>query len=350
MNQRFSGEFYLEPLGFMKSAPGRKVSKDRLTFMPCSNATGTHKRPLLVLGKAQNPRAFKNAHLPIFYKGTTKGWMTKTVFFDWFKQSFIPNVKKFLKEVNLPQKALLLIDNAPSHPPEDDIQHVDPNFRVLFLPPNCTALLPITLLQPMDQNLIQNIKVSYRKNLLHYISHKDNNMVQLLKSFNLKDAVLYLERAWKSITEKNICRSGHQLWSSSEDEDNEENISLAELKRKLLSPLVADLNELTESLHFIDPDNNLTSNQIKEWALGENKTVDCDLTDKQIVQETLNNDPGDEESKSEFVEEENNPRSQHAAAVEAFKVCDQWAEENNVDLKDILLLRTLTEMAANCIT
>ncbi|KAJ3634957.1 hypothetical protein MTP99_007897 [Tenebrio molitor] len=175
-------------------------------------------------------------------------------------------------------------------------------------------------------------------------------MVQLLKSFNLKDAVLYLERAWKSITEKNICRSGHQLWSSSEDEDNEENISLAELKRKLLSPLVADLNELTESLHFIDPDNNLTSNQIKEWALGENKTVDCDLTDKQIVQETLNNDPGDEESKSEFVEEENNPRSQHAAAVEAFKVCDQWAEENNVDLKDILLLRTLTEMAANCIT
>jgi hypothetical protein len=53
-----------------KSAPGRKVSKDRLTFMPCSNAAETHKLPLLVLGKAQNPRAFKNSHLPIFYKGT----------------------------------------------------------------------------------------------------------------------------------------------------------------------------------------------------------------------------------------------------------------------------------------
>jgi hypothetical protein len=187
----------------------------------------------------------------------------------------------------------------------------------------------------MDQNLIQNIKVSYRKNLLHYIiSHKDNNIVQLLKSFNLKDAVLYLERAWKSITEKNICRSGHLLWPSSEDEDNKENISLAELKRKLLSPLVADLNKLTESLHIIDPDNNLTSNQIKEWALGENETVDCNLTNKQIIQETLNNDPGDEENESEFVEEENNPRIQHAAGP--------WCKET-IDFINVIGDRLIAE-------
>jgi hypothetical protein len=71
----------------------------------------------------------------------------------------------------------------------------------------------------------QNIKVSYRKDLLNYIiSHEDDNIAQLLTSFN---------------------------------------------------------------------------NKKKEWALGENDNVDCDLTDEQIVQETLNNNYEDDENECE---------------------------------------------------
>lgn len=50
-----------------RNAPGRKISKDRLTFMPCCNATGTHKLPIFVIGKAAQPRVFKNITLPIIY-------------------------------------------------------------------------------------------------------------------------------------------------------------------------------------------------------------------------------------------------------------------------------------------
>ena len=46
-----------------KVAPGRKFSKERVKFMPCSNAVGTHKLPLLVIGKSVKPRAFENAIL-----------------------------------------------------------------------------------------------------------------------------------------------------------------------------------------------------------------------------------------------------------------------------------------------
>jgi hypothetical protein len=71
----------------------------------------------------------------------------------------------------------------------------------------------------------QNIKVSYRKDLLNYIvSHEDDNIVQLLTSFN---------------------------------------------------------------------------NKKKEWILSENDNVDCDLTDEQIVQETLNNNHEDDENECE---------------------------------------------------
>lgn len=42
-----------------KCAPGMKKQKDRITLMACANATGTHKLPLMFVGKAANPRCFK---------------------------------------------------------------------------------------------------------------------------------------------------------------------------------------------------------------------------------------------------------------------------------------------------
>lgn len=52
-----------------KNAPGRKIIKARITFMPCANVSGTHKLPLLVIGTAQKPRAFKSVNLPVCYRG-----------------------------------------------------------------------------------------------------------------------------------------------------------------------------------------------------------------------------------------------------------------------------------------
>ena len=43
-----------------KSADGMKKQKDRITLMACSNSTGSHKLPLMFIGKAAKPRCFKN--------------------------------------------------------------------------------------------------------------------------------------------------------------------------------------------------------------------------------------------------------------------------------------------------
>ena len=118
-----------------KSAPKRKTSKDRVTFMPCSNAARTHKLPT-------NPRAFIGYKIPVVYKATSKGWIVSFHFFDWFKNHFIPEVKGFLTQVNRPLKAFLTLDNGPSHPKTEEI-NIDPNSKVLFLTLNCTTILPI---------------------------------------------------------------------------------------------------------------------------------------------------------------------------------------------------------------
>lgn len=112
--------------------------------MTSCNVAGTHKLPFLILGKSKNPRGFKNATLPCIYKSTNKGWMTRPLLQEWFRKYFIPEVKKFLTEVNKSHTPLLIVDNAPSHPPEEKL-NFNPDFKVLFLPTNCTAIL-----QPLD--------------------------------------------------------------------------------------------------------------------------------------------------------------------------------------------------------
>ena len=79
-----------------------------------------------------------------------------------FLKEFVPEVKKYLKERNLPIKALLLMDNAPCHPCPDELESPsNRGIKHLFLPPNTTSLI-----QPMDQGVLECMKRRYRKELL----------------------------------------------------------------------------------------------------------------------------------------------------------------------------------------
>ncbi|XP_056636786.1 jerky protein homolog-like [Diorhabda sublineata] len=147
-----------------KSAHGRKISKERVTFLACCNADGSHKLKMLMIGKAINPRAFKNADIPVEYKSPANAWITTKIFTDWFHQSFIPQTRRHLRSHNLSEKALLIMVNASSHGTVEELTSEDGRITTLLLPPNCTALM-----QPMDQNAIRLIKLFYRKSLLAHI-------------------------------------------------------------------------------------------------------------------------------------------------------------------------------------
>ena len=53
-----------------EKAPGYEVSKERVTILACANATGDHKLPLTMIGKAKKPRALKDLSpnaFPLYY-------------------------------------------------------------------------------------------------------------------------------------------------------------------------------------------------------------------------------------------------------------------------------------------
>ena len=68
---------------------GTKKAKDRMTI----NASGTIKLPLVLIGKAKNPRCFRNLNKkarPVVYRNQANAWVDRDIFRDWFFNCFVP--------------------------------------------------------------------------------------------------------------------------------------------------------------------------------------------------------------------------------------------------------------------
>ncbi|XP_066875983.1 tigger transposable element-derived protein 1-like isoform X3 [Kogia breviceps] len=195
-----------------KLMPGYKASKDRLTLLFGGNASGDMKLKPLLVYHSENPRALKNiakGSLPVVWKSNPKAWVTQAIFQDWFFHHFIPEVEKYCLEKDVPFNILLLLDNAPGHPPFMDDFH--PNVKVVHLPLNTTALI-----QPMDQGVIATFKKYYlRHTFRQAVKASDESgttLRQFWKDYNIYKAIKNIDFAWSEVTAvtmngvwKNLC-------------------------------------------------------------------------------------------------------------------------------------------------
>jgi hypothetical protein len=314
------------------SAPGRKMSKERLTFMPCSNASGTHKLRLLILGKSLKPRAFGSKRLPVMYQGQKKAWVTKEIFKCWFYTEFVPAVRKRMQQLNLEAKALLILDNAPGHP--DDLSSDDKKIVVMFLPPNVTPLV-----QPMDQNVIQAVKLHYRKCLLkRVVASEDADIGAELKRVNLNDVVIRLAEAWENVRPELIQHSWSKLLTQVDDGwSDDDNLPLSQWKDKMeLRGVEKQIEEVTALVTHISQD--ITRQEVIEWAVGLEESWEF-INDMDILEHAQNESSSDEEVGVI-------PRRvKHTEAVRSFETCLKWAGENGEPEHHILILSEMKKRA-----
>ncbi|GFW10769.1 tigger transposable element-derived protein 1 [Trichonephila clavipes] len=146
-----------------KTASGHKASKDRVTLLLFSNASGDRMLKPLLINKSLRPRALKGKYLkqlPVHWMANPKAWRTTAIFTEWFNNCFVPEVEAYMKEKSMDFKVLLIVDNAASHP---ELEHL--NVQLVFLPPNTTSLI-----QALDQG-IKNIILRQHQiiNLAHGI-------------------------------------------------------------------------------------------------------------------------------------------------------------------------------------
>ena len=202
-----------------KSLPGHKPMKDRFTLLLCGNASGNCKiKPLLVY-HSENPRAFKvnnviKSKLPVMWRLNTKAWLTRQFFTEWVHEVFAPAMKKYLEEKNFPLRCLLVMDNAPAHPPglEDDITDEFDFIKIKFLPPNTKSLI-----QHTDQRVIANFKQLYTKFLFQRCFEVTNDTELTLRNFwrnrfNIYHCITIIDKAWDQVSYRTMNSAWRKLW------------------------------------------------------------------------------------------------------------------------------------------
>ena len=302
---------------FEKSADGQKKSKDRVTLNLCSNASGSIKVPVQLIGRFKQPRCFRGVKmelLPVIYSSQKNAWMTATLFHEWFHNCFVPHICRELASLGLESKAILLLDNCSAHPDAGELTSNDGKIFAIYLPPNVTSLI-----QPMDQGVIECVKRRYKRKLLQKLVLEDEHgtsVIDFLKTIDMKVVSDMISKAWNELDASTLNKSWRKIIPSSDE-------SPADASRDEVSVDTVELADFTimlESLGY-----QVAEADVSEWLYGDVNTPAFQLfTDEEICEEVMREESPvvEDEEEIEQIEQE----VSHFAIARMFEKCLAWLQ------------------------
>ena len=250
-----------------------KNSKHRITLLAGANMSGTKEFPLLAISKSNRPRAFKNKEIPVKYKTNRKAWMTAKLFedvlHDWSGRLCQQG-----------RRVPLCLDNFSGHPPKLQLD----NIQLLFFPPNMTSNS-----QPMDQEIIENLKRHYKKILLR----RRLEAMDMGKEFEftLLDALHVVRCAWEQVSESTIRNCFAKVKFSEEEYQSEPNdAELSEIWETLPAEEKIHENEEIELSDFLKADERLETGgsfTLENEMLSREKPVESEDDEVTVEEKTI---------------------------------------------------------------
>ena len=128
-------------------------SRSQITVLACANAIGHALPPFVIYDrKTLNPKLTCGEVPGTLHGLSSKGWMDRSLFNDWFFDHFLTNIPTA-------RPVLLLMDGHSSHYCPEVIRAAAAERVVLFtLPPHTTHLI-----QPLDKGCFAPLKAEWRK-------------------------------------------------------------------------------------------------------------------------------------------------------------------------------------------
>ena len=292
---------------------GGKHSKIRITGLAAANAVGD-KLPMFVIGKARNPRCFKNVKkLPCRYRAQKKSWMDSILFEEWVRE-----INKMFQAEE--RNVLLIVDNCPAHPTIEGLS----NLKLIFLPPNTTSVT-----QPMEQGVIRCLKAHYRKRLVKLIlCNLDSN--KPLPKISLITALQLLVSAWNEVSKATIVNCFRKSKISEKDQKNAVNDEDDPFKE-----MSEELQNLREKDSSLVPEN-LTA---EDFASMDDVVVSTasHLTDNEILLEALQPDTNEEGDILDDDEELEKPnKTDVEASIQILKNVSLFSEKRGNQMQDLI--------------
>lgn len=227
------------------------------------------------------------------------------------------------------------MDNAPAHPELSLLRSDEGNITCEFLPKNTTSLI-----QPMDQAVIETFKRRYRKKFIrNLVLEEDVSLLDYWKNYNLKDVVENASDAWADVSQETLKRAWNKLWPESEQsttvyEPNDDDAVAVDV-----------VNEARELF-------SLTKEESNEWLnCDENENCYQLLSDDEIVQIASDSD-SDRDSDfdggdaiEEIAAQKNSREEARQAASNIQEFIDWYMCQENANHLDSLLLRRMKNFA-----
>ncbi|NWJ09037.1 TIGD4 protein, partial [Crypturellus undulatus] len=182
-----------------------ELSRERVTVVVGTNADGSEKLPLLVIGKSRSPRSLGGAEsLPVDYEANEMAWMTTEVFEQW--------VHKLDERFRAQQRRVVIfVAPLPAHAEVKGLKAVE----LVLLPPGASSCIA------MQHGVIRSLKVKYRCCLIkRFVDCVVGNKEFVL---TLLDAVEMLQLCWSKVTPETIVKSYKEAGFQLEMEESGKN-------------------------------------------------------------------------------------------------------------------------------
>ncbi|KAL6446999.1 hypothetical protein ACFW04_001398 [Cataglyphis niger] len=239
----------------------KESDKNKVTLMVCTNATGSHKLPMLIVGEAYN--CLENIRSSsIIYTRQNNTCIDKQLMLTWYQEIFLSEIEAV--HSSNAEQCLLLLNDVSNYPSVEELNSISERCQVICLPSDTTSLAP------MDQGVIEKLKKIYRKHFLRVIlaAETTEEVQKLLKSLDILKCCHLISDAWDEMMEIII-------------RDSWKNIFPLYLEEQLDSRIFLNMvNKIPEY-------DNITLEDINLWLNSDNNKQESQVLNQEVLDQEV---------------------------------------------------------------
>ena len=240
-----------------------RMGNKKVTIFLCTNATGSHKLPVLVIGMEKDSptiSAFYANILSIMYQTRTDPFMDSDIFNEWFHDCFLKLVIERQQKGGQREKTLLLVNNAGLDHETRIISTRDEFIKIMHFFYDAAPLI-----QPMDCGIIACFKRMYRKTFLDFLMPRpdgisEKQIAYTYSNFQIDSCCCMVHTAWVNVNNSIIKKA----WDKLLDNESEQSSQDSEIIKK-------DINDVLEKLKRMPGCEGCDSISVMNWFETEKK-------------------------------------------------------------------------------
>lgn len=175
------------PFDTLPSGPDEpKKDRAHICLIVCTNATGSDRIPLWVIGHKEMPVALRGVNLTALdckWRHNPQAWVDVQIMSEWLTM--------FYQHVGS-RRVILLLDDKPAHQAALETTPPPGNVHIQYFPEKSPNVY-----QPLRLGVTEQLKTHYRKQWLEYMATSFHSGSSPMEMISLYDTICWITKIWR---------------------------------------------------------------------------------------------------------------------------------------------------------